>query len=59
MWEAIAKPGVSGGLGFLLGLAAVWWVEPTTEGGITIIIAIFVIASTVIGGIVSYLFGKR
>lgn len=57
--EAIAKFGVSGGIGFLLGVVAVWWIEPTTEGGIVLLIAIFVIASTVIGGIVSHFFGQK
>ena len=51
--EALAKLGVSGGIGFLLGLVAVWWVEPTTEGGIVLLIVIFAVAVTVIGGIVS------
>jgi hypothetical protein len=55
--ETLAKLGLSGGMGFLLGLVAVWWVEPTTEGGIILLIVIFVIASTVIGGIVSHFFG--
>lgn len=34
---------VSGGVGFLLGLVAVWWIQPTTEGGTVLVIAIFVI----------------
>ena len=59
MVEGLAKIGVSGGLGFLLGLAAVWWLEPTTEAGTVFVIAIFVIASTVIGGIASPLFETR
>jgi hypothetical protein len=57
--DALAKLGVSGGVGFLLGLAAVWWVAPTTEGGIVLVIVIFVIASAVIGGIVPHFFGKK
>ena len=59
MLETIAKLGVSGGVGFLLGLVAVWWVEPTTGGGIVLLIVICVVASTVIGGIVSRLFGQK
>jgi TIR domain len=57
--EVLAKFGISGGVGFLLGLVAVWWIQPTTEGGTVLLIAIFVIASTVIGGIVSPFFGTR
>ena len=58
MVENLTKLGASGGVGFLLGLVAVWWVEPTTGGGVALLIAIFVIASMVIGGIVSRFFGK-
>lgn len=54
----ITKLGVAGGIGFLLGLGAVWWVEPTTSGGVALLIVIFVIVSTVIGGIVSRFFRK-
>jgi hypothetical protein len=57
--EVRAKFGVSGGVGVLLGLVAVWWIRPTTEGGIVLVIAIFVIASMVICGIVSPFFGTR
>ncbi|MFZ0258355.1 MAG: hypothetical protein WAN46_22590 [Gammaproteobacteria bacterium] len=49
--------GIGGGVGFLLGLVAVWWVEPTTEGGTLLLVAIFVIASAVVGGIATSFFG--
>ncbi len=51
--------GIGGGVGFLLGLVAEWWVEPTTEGGTLLLVAIFVIASAVVGGIATSFFGTR
>jgi hypothetical protein len=54
MMEAIAKLGLSGSVGVLLGVAAVWWVEPTTGQGTAFLIAISVIVSTAIGGLISY-----
>lgn len=59
MGEALAKFGISGGVGFLFGLVAVWWVRPTTEGGTLLLVAICVIASAVIGAIVPALFHTR
>lgn len=59
MLEALPKLGVSGGVGFLLGLVAVWWVEPTANEGVALLIGIFVIVSMVVGGIVSYFVGKK
>jgi hypothetical protein len=52
---AIAKLGVGGGIGFLVGIALVWWIEPTTTGGIFLLIVIPV----VICGIVSALLGRK
>jgi hypothetical protein len=57
--ELLAKFGIGGGIGFLLGLMAVWWIAPTTAGGTVLLVAIFVIASAVLGGIVSPLFGNK
>jgi hypothetical protein len=54
MIEAIAKLGLSGSVGALLGIVAVWWVEPTTGQGAALLIAISVIFSTAIGGLISY-----
>lgn len=55
----VMKLGVGGGVGFLLGLVAVWWVEPTTRGGVALLMVIFVVVSTVVGGIVSRFSGKK
>jgi hypothetical protein len=57
--ELLAKFGIGGGIGFLLGLMAVWWIAPTTAGGTVLLVAILVIASAVLGGIVSPLFGNK
>jgi hypothetical protein len=57
MLSALSKLGLSGGVGFLIGLAIVSWVEPTTNGGTALLIAISVIVCMTIGGIVSKLFG--
>jgi len=59
MLDVLAKLGISGGIGFLIGLAVVSWIEPTTNGGADLLIVISVIACTTIGGIVSKLFGKK
>ena len=58
MLAMLAKLGVSGGVGVLLGLVAVWWVRPTTSSGTTLLIAVFVVITTVVGGILSRFFGK-
>lgn len=57
--EAIAKLGLGGGVGVLIGLVGVWWVEPTTGQGAALLIAISIIGSMVIGGIFSYFSGRR
>ncbi len=59
MLEVLPKLGISGGVGFLLGLIAVWWVEPTTNDGVALLIGIFVIVSMVVGGIVAHFIGKK
>jgi hypothetical protein len=59
MLGALGKLGISGGIGFLLGLAIVSWVEPTTTGGIVLLIAIPVVLCTIIGGLISKLFGRN
>jgi hypothetical protein len=51
--DVIAKLGVSGGIGALIGIVAVWWVEPTTTGGILLLMVISIIAAMVVGSIVS------
>ncbi len=59
MIEALSKFGLGGGIGFLVGLAAVWWIKPTTAGGTALLIAICIVISIVLGATISKLFGKR
>jgi hypothetical protein len=54
----IAKLGVGGGIGFLVGIVLVWWIEPTTDGGAMILIVIPIAFCATVGGIVSALRGK-
>ncbi|NKB48507.1 MAG: hypothetical protein GKS02_03970 [Alphaproteobacteria bacterium] len=59
MFAVVPKLGVSGGVGLLLGLVAVWWVEPTTNAGIALLIGIFIVASMVVSGIATLIIGKK
>jgi hypothetical protein len=56
---SILKLGGSGGCGALLGIAAVWWIEPTTAGGTALLVAIGIIVGMVAGSIVSHLGAAR
>jgi hypothetical protein len=58
MIDAIRKFGPGGGVGFLVGLAAVWWIEPTTTPGTVLLILTCIVVCGVIGAALSYLFGK-
>lgn len=40
-------------LGVLLGVLAVWWIQPETSGGTTFIVTITVVAVTAIAQIIS------
>ena len=40
----------SGGIGFLIGVLLVWWIQPTNSGGVGILIAISIVFCTVVGG---------
>jgi hypothetical protein len=57
--ELLSKLFVGGGIGFLIGLAFVWWVEPTTSGGAVLLTGIFVVLSAVVGGIVAHFTGRK
>jgi hypothetical protein len=57
--ESLSKLGLSGGLGFLIGLGAVWWIEPTTPGGTAFLILVCVVTMMVLGAIVSKLFKRK
>ena len=50
---------VSSGTGCLIGLLAVWWVGPTTSGGVGLVMAICVVGSLVFGRVLSGLLGKE
>ena len=58
MIAAIAKLGGWGGVGFLVGVAAVWWIEPTTSAGAALIIVICMVAFMILGTLISTLFGR-
>lgn len=58
MWEAAFKyfPGLF--LGFLLGLFFVWWIEPSTAGGIGLILLICIFFSAAITGLLLTIFTR-
>jgi hypothetical protein len=47
----IAKLSLGGLIGALIGLAFVWWIEPTEAGGMGLLIVIPTAAGAAIGGI--------
>lgn len=51
--------GIAGGLGALLGLALIWWLEPSNAGGIGLLLFIPTVVCTTLGGILSLLLGKQ
>jgi hypothetical protein len=55
MLDAVGKLGIGGGIGVIIGIVMVLWVEPTTNGGTAVLIIIPMILCTTIGGIVSAL----
>jgi dolichol kinase len=57
--EVAGKLGIGGGIGFLLGWLIVWWVEPTTRGGIALLIVLPVVFCATVAGIVSKFLGGR
>jgi hypothetical protein len=59
MLAGIAKLGIGGGIGVLVGLVLVWWIEPTTDGGRAILMLISIVFCTTVGGIVAALLGKK
>ena len=52
MIGTLLKLGVPGAVGLLLGLAMVWWVEPTTDGGTALLLVIAIAVCIVVGQIV-------
>lgn len=53
MIELIAKLGISAGIGFLIGLLAIGWIEPTTGGGSSLIMLTALVFSISLGGLIS------
>jgi hypothetical protein len=57
MIDVLKKLGPGGGVGFLIGLAAVWWIAPTTGPGTALLILICIVACGLVGGLLAWLFG--
>ena len=53
MIEVLVKLGVRGSIGFLLGIIAIWWLEPNTTGGAFLVVAVFIAISIVVGALFS------
>lgn len=56
--EKILKFGPSVGVGFLIGLALIIWIEPTTKGGISILLLVPIVGGIIVGHICSFLIGR-
>jgi hypothetical protein len=54
-----AKLGIGGTIGFLAGLVIVSWIQPTTNGGVAILVVIPIAVGMAIGGIVAKIWGKK
>lgn len=54
MIGAALKLGPWAAVGFLIGLLAIWWVQPETTGGIALLILIGVMIGSIIGSVVKY-----
>ena len=59
MIDAIVKLGGWGGIGLLGGIALVIWIEPTSTGGIGLIVLVAIVFAMVVGYILSALFGGK
>jgi hypothetical protein len=57
--EILGKLGIGGGIGALIGLGMVVWVEPTTNGGVVLLIVISIIVCATITSILSKVLGAR
>jgi len=58
MIERLIKLGGWGGLGFLIGILMVIWIEPSTFGGTALIVIVCTIVFTVIGLLISAIIAK-
>lgn len=57
--DAVIRLGVRGGVAILMGVVAVWWIEPTTEGGVVFTVAIVFIGVITIGGVLSHTLRRK
>lgn len=59
MLDAIGKLGIAGGVGFLIGIAVVSWVNPTTAPGAVLLIVIPIVFCLTVGGVITKLRAKK
>ena len=59
MLEQLKKLGTSGGVGAVIGIILVIWIEPTTSAGIGVIIAVCILISSVAGAGITALFNNK
>lgn len=59
MPTALARYGVPGAAGLLIGLVAVWWIAPTTNAGAALIIAICVCVAALLTALVRSALNRR
>lgn len=50
--DALSKLGTGGLVGFLFGLFAVWWIEPTTGAGAVLLLIVFITLGMISGNVV-------
>ena len=55
----IKELGACGAAGALIGIALVIWIEPTTEGGVGVIIAVAILATMVVCGLAKLIFYRK
>jgi hypothetical protein len=59
MLDIIGKLGIPGGIGFLIGIAVVTWVRPTTGPGTVLLVVIPIVFCLTIAGIIAKLRGSK
>ena len=50
--DALSKLGTGGLVGYLFGLFAVWWIEPTTGAGAVLLVIVFITLGMISGNVV-------
>ena len=53
--KLLKESGPSALVGFVLGLVAIWWVEPLTPGGDLLVMLATIIITVIVGGIFRWL----